>query len=593
MASKESTYKTVFAAHIRAIQPTDEDVKEVKASLNDLKQLLPAGINPEQDYDLLYVAGDLTVAGMVNLNDDGVDIETSLATYKQFERRFLDVEHDRKRLCGYILHAGLTEFGTNKPLTEDEVRAANKPFNISIVAVLWKAVNPAMCDYIEAASAPTHTDYKALSLSFEVGFENYSIVAMRDGERNISKAELIVAPDDKAFDRFNSCLRAKKGQGVSPDDSNLKIYRVLKEGVLPLGGGVVSVPAAAVKGLTAITEANTKPVEKEDEDETPEHEDAETTDEEKKEEEAMKAARELAEQTEKDIQSIRTQLDLLAASLDIKSIAEIILAKSSVSPSTTKTSTAFNMKNQALKALTDKFAAASKLEDVKEILASNAIADIIAAESVRLETEKNAAQALAADLQKAKDAAEASSAQTAKDLEAVKADAAALRAELDSMKAAQQAAAAAQKFQERMTALDDVFELDDETRAFFLDEVKACENDESFAKFMDKSKKFHKEKTKDFKKKKAEDDKKKDEDAKAALVAMQTTLASKGIKASINDAGTLNVDEILAAAAAAPVNADMTNIIEKQKNLADLAKAAFAGAFTIGGKSMTEISEKK
>ena len=567
MATKQPNHKTVFAAHIRAIQPSEDDVKEVKASLSDLKQLLPAGIDPDKDYDLLYVAGNLTVGGLVNLNDDGVDIATSLATYKQFERRFVDIEHDRKRMCGFILHAGLTEFGSDKIITEDEARAANKPFNIAIVGVLWKSANPEMCAYLEEASAPTHTDYKALSLSFEVGFENYSIIGLRGDDKVIANAELTIDPDAKDFGRFEGCLRARKGSGVSPDDSSLRLYRVLKDGVLPLGGGVVTVPAAAVKGIVAITSPNP--------------------------EAPIADADDMGDDSEGDIysdlQAIKNEMSLLVTSASIKELSDIIFQQPRVSPSTTKTSIVLPMKNQALQSFQDKIAKAASLEDVKTIFATESLSDIIAAESVRLQKEKEVAESLASELQKAKDAADATALQTAKDLEVVRSEAVALKAELAEIRTAQETAAAQQKFQERMTALNDIFDLDDETRAFFLDDVKACSTDEAFAKFMDKNKKLHKEKMKDVKKQKAIDDKKKDDDAKAALVA---ALAAKGIKASAAETG-LSIEEIIASAVAAPVNGEIVNVIVPPVDIKDAARAAFAGAFTIGGKPAAEFGTKK
>lgn len=573
MVTKLPKHKTVFAAHIRAIQPTDEDVKEVKASLSDLKQMLPAGIDPEQDFDLLYIAGNLTVAGVVNLNDDGVDLATSLATYKQFERRFVDIEHDRKRLCGYILHAGLSEFGTDKPITEDEARAANKPFNIAIVAVLWKVANPEMCAYIMEASSPTHSDYKALSLSFEVGFEDYKIIGLSGGNRVIADAMFTIEPESQDFSRFDSRLRVNKGDGSSPDDMGTRLYRVLKSDVSPLGGGVVGMPAAPVKGLTVISKPNVPvpaPVVADDTDD----------------------AAAAAQEAEEVLLSVRNQFDLLATSLDLKSLSQIILPESSVSVFTTKPTIPSSMKNLALKSVQDQLAKATKIEEVKEIFASNAISDIIAAESVRLEAEKNKAEALASDLQAAKDAAEALNAQAQKDLETLRGEQSALKSELDTIKAAQVQAAAQQKFQERMTALDQVFDLDDETRAYFLEDVKSCASDEAFAKMMDKNKKFLKEKTKDFKKQKADDDKKKDDDSKAARAALQSALESRGVKAKVSEAGVIDFEEVIASAVATPVNAAITNIIAPTPDLKDRARAAFAEAFTIGGKTAAQIVKK-
>ena len=119
---KEPKYKMSFrsvAGSVRVVDPTPETLKEAKASLSELKTLLPAGINPHEEPALLFVAGNLAVAGMVNLNDDGIDCETGLEIYKRFEKQQINLEHDRKQVRGYIIHAGLSEFGTDRVITED------------------------------------------------------------------------------------------------------------------------------------------------------------------------------------------------------------------------------------------------------------------------------------------------------------------------------------------------------------------------------------------------------------------------------------------------------------------------------------------
>lgn len=559
-------YRTTFAAQIRAVEPTEREVKEVKASLTDLKGLLPAGIDPEQDYDLLYVAADLAVAGLVNLNDDGIDLETGLAVYKQFERRFCDIEHERDRICGYILHAGLTEFGTDRVITEAEARAANKPYNIATVAVLWRVANPDLCDYIEDASNPTHVNYKDLSLSFELGFQGYRIIGLPEGDKVIANAKLIIPEESPEYPKYDELLRYRGGSGIMPQDAKGRLYRVLDKGAKPLGQGVVTVPAAAVKGITPILEQPTPPAPPaaNADDDAYAEPDVNKLDEACPVDlmHAMAVAREWSN-------CLVTRLESAAAS--------IISDESCVSVSTVPLS---HMNKTDIKSFKDKVAKASKLEEMVEAMAgANSLIDAIVAEADRLATEKANAEAQAATILKNKQESEAAAAALSETLKAV-------QAELANIKSAQAAAEAAAKFQERMAAVEDVFALegDSETRAYLVEEIKACESDEIFAKKMDKFKKVMKEKTKDFKKKQ-------DDDAKARLDQIQAALAEKGIKTSVKD-NAFNIDSVLASAASNPVDANLPNNVEEQKSLRKQAEDAFRSSLSVAGKKLVETAKK-
>lgn len=559
-------YRTTFAAQIRAIEPTEREVNEVKASLTNLKTLLPPGIDPDEDYDLLYIAADLAVAGLVNLNDDGVDLETGLAIYPQFERRFCDIEHERDRICGYILRSALTEFGTDRVITEDEARAANKPFNIATVAVLWRAVSPELCAYIEEASTPTHPDYKDLSLSFELGFTGYRIIGLPEGDRTIANAKVVIHSTSIDFDSYDKRLRYKGGSGVMPQDAKGRLYRVLDQGAKPLGQGVVSVPAAAVKGIAAITE---KPV---PEAPAPAKADDDAY--------AQPAVDQLDEACPVDLMKgevVREWSNCFAAKLE-SALARINSRESRVSPSTLPF---LPMTKQDIQSFKDKIAKASKLEEV--VAGTNDLLDAISAEADRLAAAKLEADAQAANILRNKQEAEAAAAALTESLKTV-------QAELAALKSAQAATEAAAKFQERMTSLEGIFALenDAETRAYLVEEVKSCATDEAFAAKVDKLKKVMKEKTKDFKKKQ-------DDDSKAAIAskleAAQAVLAGRGIKTKLTN-DVLDIEEVLASAVANPTSAALPNTAEDAKSIKEQAEAAFRSSLTVQGKKLAEIASK-
>lgn len=224
---------------------------EATASLDKLRALLPPGIDPENHPTLLYVAANLAVGGVENLNGDALTIEDTLRTYRGFEWQLVDVEHERSTIVGFIVKAGLSELGTDRLITEDEARAAGNPVNIAVVLALWKVADSDLCHFIEGMDAPGSPDRGKLSLSFEVGFDDYDVVVMPNGATNLSLATQIVTPDSPDFSRFDKLLRVNGGKGAFGKDAH--VARILMGNIVPLGAGIVTVPAAAVKGLTTIT----------------------------------------------------------------------------------------------------------------------------------------------------------------------------------------------------------------------------------------------------------------------------------------------------------------------------------------------------
>lgn len=553
-AHMDTRYKTVFASQIRAIEPSEETRNEAKASLSQLRNLLPANINPEDEPALLFVAGNLAVGGYVNLNDDGVDIPTALSIYKKFERQQINLEHDRKAVVGYIVHAGLSELGTDRVITEEEARSADKPFNISVIIALWRAVNKSLCQYIEQASSPTHPDFNSLSLSFEVGFEEYRVVALPKDTPDIARASLIVKPDEDAFGRYSAALRANKGSGLAPGDSNLRVFRIIDGGIIPLGGGIVTVPAAAVRGLIAI-----KPVETEEPEESDESE--ENEEHEKREQEA----REMAAALESAKNVVTTFIECAA-----KKMPSIIKpSEISVSPNTSLTF--IDMKPADIQALKERASKATEVKELTEVVASaTGIIDAIVAESERQEAARKEAESHSAKIEEAKQQAVAAAEQLKKDLDAVK-------AELDTIKQAQATADAEKTFNERMTAIDSTFELNDDERQEIVSDVRDLST-EAFAKWMDKSKKLMKEKMKEHKKKMADE-------AKASQDALLVKLNEKGVKAKLSDAG-IEIEEIIASAKDNIVSSDVHNLInaDNPADIKALAKEALKGMKFPGAK---------
>jgi len=555
-------YKTTFAAQIRTIEPSEQDLNEAKASLADLKRLLPAGIDPEDNPQLLYIAANLYVAGMVNLNDDGVDLATSLAAYKGFEKQQLNIEHDRKRIAGYILHAGLSEFGTDRLITEDEAREQEKPFNVAVVAVLWKVANRELCGYLEEASNPMHPDYKALSLSFEVGFSSYNIGVFEGDERDIAEAKQIIVPADANYVDLSSRLRANGGSGKLTMDGNERLYQILSGTFLPLGGGIVTAPAAAVKGIAAITQA----VEVEEVEEDDETEEASVETQQKSQEPPWMLA-----------QDLKSKLLAFLEQIEKNSLSCIKQDESRVSTSRQPTIINSNMKN--LQELKEKLASANtKPEDLQQICAGAIeIADAITKKSEELYAQLEAEKNRSAEIEKTRAEAQAANDTLAKSV-------ADLQKQLSEIKAAQDAAAAELKFDERMAEINEEFDLADDERALIIDEVKSLD-DEAYAAWMTKAKKLMKEKSKSFKKEQS--DKQKDKNEK-----MCSALAAKGIKVTMDENDLIK--EVIASAQSNVVSTPITNVVEvNSQSLADRVREEFINNMSIGGKKIAEYKKKE
>ncbi len=251
MAELKTRYKTRFEVSAHPYTPPAEEQMVATASLDKLRALLPAGIDPDAHPTLLYIAANLAVAGVVNLNDDAMTLEDTLRTHRAFEWQLVDIEHDRSQLRGFIVKAGLSELGTDRLISEAEARAAGKPVNIAVIIALWKVADPELCSYIERMDAPASPDRGKLSLSFEVGFDDYDIVVLPNGTTNLSLASQVVTPDAADFGRYDRLLRVNGGKGALGKDS--RVARIIMGNIVPLGAGIVTVPAAAVKGLTTIT----------------------------------------------------------------------------------------------------------------------------------------------------------------------------------------------------------------------------------------------------------------------------------------------------------------------------------------------------
>lgn len=240
---REFKYYSTFATkHIRIVYPNEISKSLALASLKDLKDVLPAGLDIEGNPDLVFNSFNAVVVNRVNLNDDGIGTKDALAIAKKFIHKPMDLEHNRKFIVGALISQGYSEFLTNKILTEDEVKDLNGSFNITLGGVVWSVFNPDFAHQLIESSDETSPTYEAISASWEIGFDEYHIAL---GDRDLSQAEMITDP--KQVEEFYKYLKVAKGSGQT--DDGIPVYRVITGDALPLGIGYTTTPAADVKGV--------------------------------------------------------------------------------------------------------------------------------------------------------------------------------------------------------------------------------------------------------------------------------------------------------------------------------------------------------
>ena len=245
---KEFKYKTIFSSTIKPLVSEEKDQYLAMASMLDIGDFIP-DVDTKKDIDLLPVAFNACVANRVNKNGDVVDSKTALAMYENFINTPINLEHKRERVVGVILAAGFSEFGTDKPIKKEDVEG-NEPFNITLGGVIWKVVNSRVADIIEDASDPTSENYMKVSASWELGFDEYNLVLLKDSEKNISEAEFITESEE--IDKNKEFLKALGGSGKLENGKN--IYRQVINKVVPLGIGLTENPAADVQGIAVKNE---------------------------------------------------------------------------------------------------------------------------------------------------------------------------------------------------------------------------------------------------------------------------------------------------------------------------------------------------
>ena len=241
---KEHKYTTTFSSTVKPLISEEKDKYLALASLEKVGDFVP-DVDTDKNVDLLPVAFNAFVANRVNKNGDVISGETAISIAESFVNKPINIEHNRDRVIGVILTAGYSEFGTDRSLTEEQVKNLNGPFNITLGGVIWKVVNNSLADLIEEASDPTSEDYLTISASWELGFSDYNLAVIDGSDKNLENAEII--SNDEEIEALEGNLKANGGEGTLEDGR--AVYRYVVGNVVPLGIGLTESPAAEVEGV--------------------------------------------------------------------------------------------------------------------------------------------------------------------------------------------------------------------------------------------------------------------------------------------------------------------------------------------------------
>jgi len=488
---KKLKFESIFAnIKIRPVVSEEKDKYLSVASLNKLRKFLPE-INTEDNVDLLPVAFDACVVNRVNKNGDVIDAETAAKIAKNFINKPINIEHNRNQVIGCILSANFSKFGSNESLAELDVKELKTPFNITLGGVIWKIVDRDLAEQIEESNDPTSQNYMSISASWELGFNDFNIVVLDDGEKNIENAQIV--SDASEVDKLKNSLRGFGGSGRLEDGKY--VYRQVLGKVVPLGIGFTLNPAADVQGVA-----------------TPEAEPIKIMLKDNKSSENTKEApvpgdpEFIGPVRPEDIEKFKKQKE-----------EESQTSEASESKNNSSQEENLNVKKERI------YMKITKIEDITDSLLKEATASSVVefiAEEIKKANDSFVAEKTAKDNELK--AANEKITSISTEHEAVKKQVTELSEKLAALEAEKEAKAKEETFNIRMTSLDEEYDLEDEDRKVIAADIKDL-SDEAFSAFKDKMAVLMKEKKKSYKKAQAE--KMQKEMAKAEEIKASETVA--------------------------------------------------------------------
>ena len=185
---EDHKYTSIFSSTIKPLVSEEKDKYLSLASLVNISEFIP-DVDTEKNVDLLPIAFNACVANRVNKNGDVIDTSVASKIYENFINKPINIEHNRDRVVGVILTAGFSEFGTDNVIKAEDLSEKKGPFNITLGGVIWRVVNSDLTDLIEDSGDPTSENYRKISASWELGFSDYNLVLLPEGQKNIENGK--------------------------------------------------------------------------------------------------------------------------------------------------------------------------------------------------------------------------------------------------------------------------------------------------------------------------------------------------------------------------------------------------------------------
>ena len=447
-----------------------------KASLDELKKLSP-NIDIENNPDLLGVSFNLAVPNMINNNGDGISGATASKIAKRFLHKYLNIEHNKKRVVGHITNYSFNDFKDNKFMSDDEAAQTLDPIYLSVAGVIYRTVDKSFTSLMLRNSDKSDKFNNAISASWEIGFSSYYLAI---GSQSLKEAEIVT--DAAQVQELSQFLKAKGGSGKMNDGT--PIYRLIVGEIYPLGGGFTTNPAAQVNGVVAF-----------DNDASISLKDSEDDKEDDK------------EQENQDIETEQSSADFQ------QEVAAFLTNKKSNSISVIK-----NVKNinhmDLEKLISELKSALLEKKFGEEAVASmtSQFVDAIKQKDAEYRESLSAAKT-------AKEQAEKLYNETVASVESIKSELSKTQEELNQIKKVQADEQALARQNARVAELDSAFDLSDEDRKLVIGEVQALDaSEEAFASYKEKFNAIWKHKNKEaIKAQQAEIEKKISEQVEARL----------------------------------------------------------------------------
>lgn len=490
-----------FPYYMRGSSPVKPIVSEEKdkylaiASLLDVGKFVP-DLDTEANIDILPVAFNAFVANRANANGDILGTDETIACHQNFINKPINVEHDRSKIIGVILSSAFSEFGTDKPLTEDEVKGSNKPFNVVLGGVIWRIADQSLAATIEDSSDPTSMRFGSISASWELGFAEFELAKANGESKNLEDCTICRNPEVIAG------LGENYKFGEAQGEEGEILFRKPVGDIVPLGIGLTGTPAADVLGVASPkTNQEMKEGTNADEEAEAEYKDHDKSkdggknkdkdkkdkkkdgDKKKKENPFKKEEGEASYFTPKQILECLNEY-LVEQEMTLEEFRQSLVEEEHIKKiNESEKNISHSNKNDVIETRSEnKIMKITSLDQInqdsmKELQAS-AVRDYLSDEIQKASDEYAEKQKKS---QEALELAEANFEKMNTDFEAAQKEIEELKKSLVSLQEEKAAAEKAEKFNERMASLDATYELNDDIRKVLAKQLQSVDSDEDYS----------------------------------------------------------------------------------------------------------------